>query len=64
MSRTTLYAFMCLLLVAILAGAFLGAQPIYLAVGFIGEIILGATAHLSTMIERYGIPRADAQARA
>ena len=57
-SRTVIYAAMVLLLGVIALAASLKAPPIYLAVGLIGEIILGATAHLSTMIERYGIPRA------
>ena len=51
---------MMILLVGIFIGAFRGAPPVYLAVGFIGEIILGATAHLSTMIERYGSPHTGA----
>ena len=63
-SRVVLYTFMVILLMGIFVGAFRGAQPVYLAVGFIGEIILGATAHLSTMIERYGVPHRDGQARA
>ena len=62
--RSVLYTFMVILLVGIFVWAFRGAQPVYLAVGFIGEIILGATAHLSTMIERYGVPYADPSARA
>ncbi len=62
-SRAVLYTAMGALLSGIFIGAFKGAPPVFLAVGFIGEIILGATAHLSTMIERHGIPHADAQAR-
>jgi hypothetical protein len=46
---------MVVVLIGIFIGAFMGTQPVYLAVGFIGEIILVATAHLSTMIERYGV---------
>ena len=59
-SRTVLYASMVIVLIGIFVGAFTGTQPVYLAVGFIGEIILVATAHLSTMIERYGVPAAHA----
>ena len=58
-SRTYIYAAMILLLAIIIFAAFRGAPPIYLAVGFIGEIVLGATAHLSSMIERFGSPRAS-----
>ena len=53
-SRKLLYLAMIVLLVAIFIGANRGAPPIYLAVGFIGEIILVSTAHLSSMIQRYG----------
>ena len=56
-SRTYIYGAMILLVVIILFAAFQNAPPIYLAVGFIGEIILGATAHLSSMIERLNSPR-------
>jgi len=54
---------MAALLVAIILGAYRHSPPIYLAVGFIGEIILVATVHLSSLIERYGIPRAGQEAR-
>ena len=56
-ARTFIYSAMIVLLAAILFAAFREAPPIYLAVGFVGEIILVATAHLSYMIERYGSPR-------
>ena len=62
-SRTLLYVAMAALLVAIILGAYRHSPPIYLAVGFIGEIILVATVHLSSLIERYGIPRAGQEAR-
>ncbi len=52
-SRKVLYLAMVVLLVAIFIGARRGAPPIYLAVGFIGEIILVATVHLSSAIQRY-----------
>lgn len=58
-SRVIIYVAMIVLLTAIIAGAMRGAPPIYLAVCFIGEIILVATAHLSSMIERFGIPRSS-----
>ena len=53
-SRAVIYAAMVVLLAAICIGAQRGAPPVYLAVGFIGEVILVATAHLSSMIEKYG----------
>ena len=54
---------MAVLLVAIFLGAYRNAPPIYLAVGFIGEIILGATVHLSEVLQghtgtRQPVPRA------
>ncbi|UCC29819.1 MAG: hypothetical protein JSU86_16640 [Phycisphaerales bacterium] len=52
-SRRWLYLAMVVLLVAIFIGASRGAPPIYLAVGFIGEIILVATVHLSAVIQQY-----------
>lgn len=56
-SRTMIYAAMMVLLVTICVGAYRNAPPIYLAVGFIGEVILVATAHLSSVIEKYGRSR-------
>ena len=53
-SRTMLYTAMAVVLAAICVGAYRDAPPIYLAVGFIGEVILVATAHLSSMIEKRG----------
>ena len=53
-SRWMIYGAMVILFAAICLGAQQGAPPIYLAVGFIGEVILVATAHLSSMIEKYG----------
>lgn len=52
-SRTMIYSAMFILFAAICIGAYRNAPPIYLAVGFIGEVILVATAHLSSMIERH-----------
>jgi len=52
-SRKWLYRAMAVLLAAIFIGASRGAPPIYLAVGFIGEIILVATVHLSAVIQQY-----------
>jgi hypothetical protein len=54
-TRRLIYAAMIVLLVAIFAGAAKGAPPIYLAVGFIGEIILVSTAHLSAVIQQSGV---------
>ena len=52
-SRKMLYVAMLVLLIAIFVGAKRGAQPVYLAVGFIGEIILVATVHLSSVIQQF-----------
>ena len=52
-SRKWLYFAMLVLLAAIFIGAKLNAPPIYLAVGFIGEIILVSTAHLSSVLQHY-----------
>jgi hypothetical protein len=54
-----IYAAMIVLMVAIFAGAVRGAAPIYLAVGFIGEIILVSTAHLSAVIQENGMKLHD-----
>ena len=51
-SRELIYLSMVIILVAIFIGAMRGASPIYLAVGFIGEIILVATVHLSSVLQR------------
>lgn len=51
-SRELIYLSMVVILVAIFIGAMRGASPIYLAVGFIGEIILVATVHLSSVLQR------------
>jgi hypothetical protein len=56
-----IYTAMVVLFAGIFFGAYWGAAPIYLAVGFIGELILGATAHLSTMIEHYGVGQRSEQ---
>ncbi|HUU82157.1 MAG TPA: hypothetical protein VM243_01515 [Phycisphaerae bacterium] len=58
-SRAVIYFAMAVLLATICIAAFWGAPPVYLAVCFIGEIILVATAHLSSMIEHYGFPRSS-----
>ena len=50
--RGILYLAMILLIFAICLGAYYQAAPTYLAVAFIGEIILGATAHLSSVIQQ------------
>jgi len=52
-SRRVLYLAMVVLLVAIFIGAQRGAPPVYLAVGFIGEIILVATVHLSSVLQQF-----------
>ena len=53
-TRRVIYVAMAVLLTAIFVGAYTNAPPIYLAVGFIGEIILVSTAHLSSVIQQYG----------
>ena len=58
-SRQVLYFAMLILLAAIFIGAYNRVQPIFLAVGFIGEIILVATAHLSTVIQQIGTVQPD-----
>lgn len=52
-SRTIVYAAMVAVLVAIFIGASRGAAPVYLAVGFICEVILASTAHLSSVIQQH-----------
>jgi hypothetical protein len=52
-SRTVIYVAMIVMLAAIAVGAYHNAPPILLAVGFVGEIILVSTAHLSSVIERH-----------
>ncbi len=51
--RTVIYVAMVVLLAAIFVGAANQAPPIFLAVGFIAEVILVATAHLSSVIQQY-----------
>jgi len=53
-SRRLLYVSMVIVLTAIFIGAYRDAPPIYLAVGFIGEIVLMSTAHLSSVVQHYG----------
>ena len=53
-TRKVIYFAMVVLLVAIFIGAYGGAPPIFLAVAFVGEIILVSTAHLSSVIQHYG----------
>ena len=55
LTRKLIYVAMVVLLAAIFIGAYRNAPPIYLAVGFIGEIILVSTAHLSSVIQHYGM---------
>ena len=54
-SRTLIYLAMIIVLVAVCIGAARGAAPIFLAVGFIGEIVLVSTAHLSSVIQANGL---------
>jgi hypothetical protein len=54
-SRTLIYLAMIVVLLAVCAGAARGAAPIFLAVGFIGEIVLVSTAHLSSVIQANGL---------
>ena len=50
--RAVIYLAMIVLLAAIFVGAANQAPPIFLAVGFIAEVILVATAHLSSVIQQ------------
>lgn len=50
--RAVIYLAMVVLLVAIFIGASNEAPPVFLAVGFIAEVILVATAHLSSVIQQ------------
>ena len=50
--RTVIYVAMVVLLAAIFIGAANQAPPIFLAVGFIAEVILVATAHLSSVLQQ------------
>ena len=50
--RTVIYVAMVVLLAAIFIGAANEAPPVFLAVGFIAEVILVATAHLSSVIQQ------------
>ncbi len=63
MSRTLIYLAMMVVLVAICVGAYRGAPPVYLAVGFIGEIVLVSTAHLSSVIQQCGLRPPTEKAR-
>jgi hypothetical protein len=50
-TRRLLYFAIFLVLVAIFIGASRDVSPVYLAVGFISEIILVCTVHLSSVIQ-------------
>lgn len=50
--RAVIYIAMIVLLAAIFIGAANQAPPIFLAVGFIAEVILVATAHLSSVLQQ------------
>ena len=54
-TREVLYIAMCVLLGAIFLAAYWRAPPVYIAVGFIAEITLVSTAHLSCVIQQYGV---------
>ena len=54
-SRRVIYFAMIVLMAAIFVGAYRGTSPIFLAVGFIAEIILVSTAHLSSIIQQCGL---------
>ena len=56
-SRSIIYFAMIIMLIVVLYGAYGNADPILLAVGLIGELILVSTAHLSWAIEHFGTPR-------
>ena len=54
-TRRIIYLAMVVLLIAIFIGAYRDAPPIFLAVAFVGEIILVSTAHLSSVIQQHGL---------
>ena len=54
-TRRIIYLAMVVLLIAIFIGAYRNAPPIFLAVAFVGEIILVSTAHLSSVIQQHGL---------
>ena len=56
-TRKMFYAAMFLLVLAIFVGASRGVPPIFLAVAFIGEIILASAVYLGAVIERNGVAR-------
>ena len=62
-SRTLIYVAMIAILVAIFVGAYRGTAPVYLAVAFIGEVILVSTAHLSSVIQRHVTNQPQGQQR-
>ena len=62
-SRALIYGAMIALLVAIFVGAYRGAEPVYLAVAFIGEVILVSTAHLSGVIRQHATNLPQGQQR-
>ena len=51
-TRKVIYAAMVILLIVIVVAARRDAHPIFLSVGLIGEIILVATAHPSSVIQQ------------
>ena len=58
-NRGVIYLAMIVVLTAIFIGAYRNAPPVFLAVGLISEVILVSTAHLSTIIQRNGLNRAE-----
>lgn len=60
-TRKLIYVAIIVLLAAIYVGAAKGVSPIYLAVGFISEIILVCTVHLSSVIQKLAADRSGSQ---
>ena len=58
-TRRLLYFAIVIVLIAIFVGASREANPIYLAVGFISEIILVCTVHISSVIQRLRVDLAN-----
>ncbi len=54
-TRKAIYLAMFVLLTVICIGAYRQTHPIYLAVGFIGELMLVSTAQLSSFIQSSGM---------
>ena len=62
-TRKAIYFAMFVLLAVICIGAYRQTHPIYLAVGFIGELMLVSTAHLSSVIQSSGVPHSRGESQ-